>query len=107
LVLLFIATTEGSRKTIPWPFTCTRVFAVPKSIAKSLENKSQKKLNTHIPSHGFHKLRNLLFFFKFLYNKGLYKMQDKSRYTITSSWPIKRNGGMLIRGPRKDSLPTH
>ena len=34
-VSCFIATTDGSRKTIPFPFTCTSVFAVPKSIPMS------------------------------------------------------------------------
>src|SRR5262245_22051774 len=37
-VWLSTATTEGSLRTIPWPFTCTTVFAVPRSIATSLEN---------------------------------------------------------------------
>ena len=46
LVSELMATTEGSRRLMPFPFTKTRVFAVPRSIAKSLENKSQKKLNT-------------------------------------------------------------
>ena len=32
------ATTEGSDRTIPKPFTCTKVLAVPKSIPMSLEN---------------------------------------------------------------------
>ena len=49
-VLLFMATTEGSRKTIPCPLTFTSVLAVPRSIAKSLENKSQKKFSTQLPS---------------------------------------------------------
>ena len=39
LVLLFIATTEGSLKTIPFPLTKTKVFAVPKSIPISLLSK--------------------------------------------------------------------
>ena len=34
-VKLFIATTEGSLNTIPFPLTNTRVFAVPKSIPMS------------------------------------------------------------------------
>jgi hypothetical protein len=33
------ATTDGSLKTIPLPFTYTRVLAVPRSMAKSLENR--------------------------------------------------------------------
>ena len=37
-VLESIATTEGSRITIPFPFRKTSVFAVPKSIPISLEN---------------------------------------------------------------------
>ena len=31
------ATTDGSLDTIPWPFEYTRVFAVPRSIARSFE----------------------------------------------------------------------
>src|SRR5918998_6358181 len=37
-VLLSIATTEGSERTIPCPLTNTSVFAVPRSIATSLPN---------------------------------------------------------------------
>ena len=32
-----IATTEGSFKTTPWPLTTTNVFAVPRSIAISVD----------------------------------------------------------------------
>src|SRR5215510_14113113 len=38
-VTLLIATIEGSETTIPRPRAKTSVFAVPRSIAKSLENK--------------------------------------------------------------------
>src|SRR5215212_4421984 len=37
-VLLSMATTEGSERTMPCPLTNTNVFAVPKSIATSLPN---------------------------------------------------------------------
>src|SRR5215210_8686359 len=37
-VLLSMATTEGSERTIPCPLTNTSVFAVPRSIATSLPN---------------------------------------------------------------------
>src|SRR3954469_14026907 len=37
-VTLLIATIEGSLTTIPLPLAKTRVLAVPKSIARSLEN---------------------------------------------------------------------
>src|ERR1700677_2341088 len=37
-VFLLIATIEGSLTTMPLPRAYTRVFAVPKSIARSLEN---------------------------------------------------------------------
>src|SRR5215470_4143247 len=36
---LLIATIEGSLTTIPRPLAYTKVFAVPRSIARSLENK--------------------------------------------------------------------
>src|SRR5262249_26135139 len=32
------ATTEGSETTMPWPFAYTTVLAVPRSMARSLEN---------------------------------------------------------------------
>src|SRR3954466_15645689 len=38
LVFLFSATIEGSLTTIPFPRAYTSVFAVPRSIARSLEN---------------------------------------------------------------------
>ena len=38
LVLLSMATTEGSLMTIPRPRTCTRVFAVPRSMPRSRPN---------------------------------------------------------------------
>ena len=37
LVPAFTATTDGSRSTIPWSFTLTKVFAVPRSIPMSFE----------------------------------------------------------------------
>ena len=37
-VFLLIATMEGSFTTMPLPRAYTRVFAVPRSIARSLEN---------------------------------------------------------------------
>ena len=37
-VFVFIATTDGSLMTIPFPLTYTRVFAVPKSIPISFPN---------------------------------------------------------------------
>ncbi len=39
------ATTDGSRRTMPWSLTYTSVFAVPRSIPISLENKPKKPLN--------------------------------------------------------------
>src|ERR1044071_5325964 len=38
LVTLLIATMEGSLTTMPRPLAYTRVFAVPRSMARSLEN---------------------------------------------------------------------
>ena len=35
--LLFIATTDGSFKTIPFPFNVTKILAVPRSIPISFE----------------------------------------------------------------------
>ena len=35
-----IATTDGSLRTIPWPLTKTKVLAVPKSIAISVDQSS-------------------------------------------------------------------
>ena len=40
-----IATTEGSRRTIPRPFTCTSVFAVPRSIPISCPPKRPNIVN--------------------------------------------------------------
>ena len=40
-----IATTDGSFKTIPTSLVYMRVFAVPRSIDKSLENKPRTVLN--------------------------------------------------------------
>src|SRR5680860_82244 len=40
-----IATTEGSLRTMPFPRTYTSVVAVPKSMAKSLENHPRISLN--------------------------------------------------------------
>ncbi len=37
-VLVWTATTEGSERTIPCPFTWTRVLAVPRSMPISFEN---------------------------------------------------------------------
>src|SRR5881394_1734563 len=44
LVTLFIATMEGSLTTMPRPFAYTRVFAVPRSMARSLENRLKTRL---------------------------------------------------------------
>src|SRR5438552_1921594 len=46
LVFLFIATIEGSLTTMPLPRAYTRVLAVPRSMAKSLEKrlKSERRL---------------------------------------------------------------
>ena len=41
---LFIATTDGSRRTMPLPFTCTNVFAVPRSMPIS-RDKPPKRLH--------------------------------------------------------------
>src|SRR4030042_1163054 len=43
LVFLFLATTEGSRTTIPLPLTRIKVLAVPKSMAMSEESKEKKE----------------------------------------------------------------
>ena len=42
LVPALTATTDGSRKTMPWSLTLIRVFAVPRSMPISLENKFPK-----------------------------------------------------------------
>src|SRR5687767_11618923 len=44
--MLFTATIEGSLITMPWPRANTQVFAVPRSIARSLENKDIAPRNT-------------------------------------------------------------
>jgi hypothetical protein len=40
------ATTEGSLRTMPLPFTYTNVLAVPKSMAKSLDILPKSAFNT-------------------------------------------------------------
>src|SRR3989344_5344458 len=40
-----MATTEGSLITIPWPLTYTKVFAVPRSMPRSLEKAPNILLN--------------------------------------------------------------
>ena len=42
---LSIVTHEGSLMTIPLPRTCTRVFAVPRSMAMSRENRPKSQFN--------------------------------------------------------------
>src|SRR6266446_5743766 len=42
------ATTDGSRKTIPWSLTYTSVFAVPRSIPMSLDNQPKSPLNINL-----------------------------------------------------------
>src|SRR4051794_11071634 len=46
---LLIATMDGSLTTIPFPRAYTQVLAVPKSIARSLENSEsiERRLNRH------------------------------------------------------------
>src|SRR6185503_2222703 len=63
LVTLFIATIEGSFTTIPRPLAYTRVFAVPRSMARSLENRLKTRLR-------FMKVLRLLFRHKGLDNNG-------------------------------------
>src|SRR4030043_613049 len=46
---LLITTTEGSLHTIPFPLTNTRVFAVPRSIARSFENNPRNLWKNIIP----------------------------------------------------------
>jgi hypothetical protein len=48
-----MATIDGSETTIPRPRAYTRVFAVPRSIARSLENKLNKDFR--IPIYFFQK----------------------------------------------------
>src|SRR5699024_2354535 len=49
-VSLFIATTEGSLTTTPFPFKKTNVLAVPKSIPKSCDNRNiDKKIFLSFP----------------------------------------------------------
>ena len=45
-LVLLIATIEGSLNTIPLPRANTQVFAVPRSIARSLENIDNAPRNT-------------------------------------------------------------
>ncbi len=45
LVPALTATTDGSRRTIPWSFTMTSVLAVPRSIPMSLANQRPKSLD--------------------------------------------------------------
>jgi hypothetical protein len=42
---LVTATTLGSETTMPLPFAYTRVFAVPKSMARSFENQPRMRLS--------------------------------------------------------------
>ena len=44
-----MATTDGSLRTIPVPRAYTRVFAVPRSIERSLENRPLRRLNMNDP----------------------------------------------------------
>src|SRR4030095_9166004 len=46
---LLIATIDGSLTTIPFPRAYTQVLAVPRSIARSLENREnrERRLNEH------------------------------------------------------------
>src|SRR6266571_4568062 len=48
-LILLIATIDGSFTTMPLPRAYTQVFAVPRSIARSLENSDniERKLNEH------------------------------------------------------------
>jgi hypothetical protein len=49
-VWLSTATTDGSLRTMPWPLTCTSVFAVPRSIATSLDSQLENDLNICSPA---------------------------------------------------------
>ena len=46
------ATTEGSLATMPLPLTYTRVLAVPRSMAKSVEKKPKILSSMHVLSRG-------------------------------------------------------
>ena len=51
-----IATTDGSRSTIPFPFKCTKVLAVPKSIPMSWE-KPPNKFHFMLKIYSLHRLQ--------------------------------------------------
>src|SRR5213593_5230356 len=50
-LILLIATIDGSLTTMPLPRAKTHVLAVPRSIARSLENRDKRELNTFDPFH--------------------------------------------------------
>ena len=48
LLWLFTTTTDGSRTTMPFAWVNTSVFAVPRSIARSLENQCRKRIGANL-----------------------------------------------------------
>src|SRR5262249_23656208 len=96
---------EGSWRTMPWPRTNTSVFAVPRSIAKSLENFVAQLLdNTFSPgldSIALGQRRRRLRHASFVWPCGILQVVVASRHFVP---PTTQNRRQPTSSPPRESL---